>query len=110
MNNLYISASRLGFDPYTYISNIPPQLVHEIHLAGSDTTIINQQEIGTDSYNRSIAPVVWDLYGHAIKHLGTKPTIIEWDNQPPSLEILCSEAFRAEKMMRETYVTRKLTG
>jgi hypothetical protein len=62
-----------------------------------------------DAHNHPVVPAVWDLYREAIKRFGVKPTIIEWDNDLPSLEALCVEAYRAEQIMRESYAT-KLTG
>lgn len=107
INNIYVSATNLGFNPHTYLSSIPSQLVQEIHLAGFSTTIIDEKEILIDTHNRPVVPAVWDLYRYAISNLGRKPTIIEWDSELPSLETLCLEAYRAEKIMRETYVITK---
>ena len=57
--------------------------MQEIHLAGFTTTNIGEKEVLIDSHNRPIVPAVWDLYRIAIKKLGTKPTIIEWDTDLP---------------------------
>lgn len=110
INNLYINAINLGIDPSTYLNAIPANIVQEIHLAGFTSMVINNKEILIDTHNRPIVPAVWDLYRQAIQCFGTKPTIVEWDTDLPSLETLCLEAYRAEKMMRETYVATKLTG
>lgn len=110
VNNVYVSAANQGFNPETYIASMPKQSVQEIHLAGFTSSNVNNKEVLIDSHNRAVVPAVWDLYRHTIKQLGTKPTIIEWDSQLPSLETLCLEAYRAEQIMRETYVAAKLTG
>ncbi len=110
INNIYVTAINLGLDPQHYLSAIPANLVQEIHLAGFSTMIMDDHEILIDSHNRPVVPAVWDLYRYAIQQLGPKPTIIEWDNDLPSLETLCLEAYRAEKIMREAYVATKLTG
>ena len=110
INNVYVNATNLGFNPTTYISALPTHLVQEIHLAGFTTTVIAEKEVLIDTHNRPVMPAVWDLYRHAIRHLGTKPTIVEWDSDLPALETLYLEAYRAEQIMRESYVTAKLTG
>jgi len=110
INNVYISTTNLGSDPEQYISAMPVDLVQEIHLAGFTSTVINEKEILIDSHNRPVAQMVWNLYQKAIRLLGRKPTIIEWDTDLPPLETLCLEAHRAEKIMRETYVPIKHTG
>ena len=110
INNIYVNATNFRTNPHHYISSIPANLVQEIHLAGFTTTMIDDQEVLIDSHNRPVLPAVWDLYRYAIGHLGSKPTIIEWDADIPTFETLCLEAYRAEKIMRETYATAKLTG
>lgn len=110
VNNVYINATNLSFNPNTYIQSLPRELVQEIHLAGFSSITLNDKEILIDSHNRAVVPAVWDLYRQTVKHLGTKPTILEWDTDLPSLEKLCLEAYRAEQIMRETYAAAKLTG
>lgn len=110
VSNIYISATNLGFDPAAYLRDIPSKLVQEIHLGGFTTTTINEKEVLLDTHNRAIVPAVWNLYRETIKQLGTKATIIQWDSELPTLETLCLEAYRAEQIMRESYVAAKLTA
>ena len=110
VNNIYVSATNLGFNPNHYIKAIPGKLVQEMHLAGFTSVSINGRDILIDSHNQFVVPAVWDLYRETVKHIGRKPTIIEWDTDLPSLETLCLEAHRAEKILRETYVTSQHTG
>ncbi len=72
--------------------------------------MINGKEVMIDSHNKAIVPAVWDLYRYTIQQLGRKPTMIEWDSDLPSLDTLYLEAFRAEKILRETHVATKRTG
>lgn len=110
INNIYVTATNLGEDPQAFIHAIPQQLVQEIHLAGFTTSTIDGKEVLIDSHNQAVVPAVWDLYRKAIQHLGIKPTIIEWDSDIPTLDTLYLEAYRAETIMRETYVTTKRAG
>ena len=110
INNIYLNATNFGFNPDIYLSAISPKQVQEFHLGGFTSTVINEKEIFIDSHNRPIVPAVWDLYQRAIKRLGRKPTIIEWDTDLPTLDTLCLEAYRAEKILREAYAPPKLTA
>ena len=42
---------------------------------------------------------VWALYAQAIRLLGPKPTLVEWDNDLPDWPALLAEAERAEGAM-----------
>jgi uncharacterized protein (UPF0276 family) len=49
-----------------------------------------------DTHADRISDAVWPLYAHARRRLGDAPTLIEWDNDIPTLARLCSEAERAD--------------
>lgn len=110
VNNIYVNATNFGFNPELYASHITPSFVQEIHVGGFTETVINEKEILIDTHSKPVVPAVWNLYQHVVQKLGRKPTIVEWDADLPSLETLCLEAYRAEKILRESYVTTKLTA
>lgn len=106
INNVYVNSVNLHFDPQQYLSVINPKHIQELHLAGFSITTINEKEVLVDTHNKLVVPAVWDLFRVAVSLFGIQPTIIEWDKDIPSLETLCLEAFRAEKIMREQHVTQ----
>lgn len=110
ITNIYVSATNLRFNPIHYIDAIPGNLVYEMHLSGFSTTIINETEVLIDSHNQRIVPAVWDLFRHAVRQIGVKPVIVEWDKDLPALDKVCLEAYRAENIVRENYVAAKRTG
>ncbi len=110
VNNIYVNATNFNYNPDIFLSAIPAKLVQEIHLGGFTSMLINEKEVLIDSHNCPIVPAVWDLYQRAILHLGRKATIIEWDTDLPALDTLCLEAYRAEKILRESYAVTKLTA
>jgi uncharacterized protein (UPF0276 family) len=110
VNNIYVSATNLDFNPYIYLASIPANLIQQIHLGGFTTSIIDGKEVLIDSHNQRIVPAVWDLFRQSILQFGAKPTIIEWDSDLPALEKLCLEAYRAESIIRENYVAAKRAG
>jgi uncharacterized protein (UPF0276 family) len=95
VNNVWVSAANHGFDPVGYIDAVPAEAVAEMHLAGFD-------EAGgllIDTHGRRVAPPVWALYAHAVDRIGPRPTLIEWDTDLPSVEVLLDEARRANAVM-----------
>ncbi len=64
---------------------------------------IGEAEVLVDSHSSRIMPAVWDLFKLANQTYGIKPAIIEWDNDLPTLEKLCLEAWRAESIIKEYY-------
>ena len=47
----------------------------------------------------SWAAGVWELYQATIQHLGSVPTLIEWDNDIPEFAILVDEANKAQRVL-----------
>lgn len=110
INNIHVTCTNLNHDPYAYIDAIPAEHVQEYHLGGFSREWVKDKEILIDTHDHPVNEDVWELYRYAIRQLGTKATIIEWDSSLPTLTKLCEEAETAEQIMRDTYVTTKLTG
>jgi len=96
VNNVYVSACNHGFDASAYLQGLPCSVVKEIHLAGHTVRRIGEQEIRIDTHNTHVCDAVWDLYGIAAKRFRGVPTLIEWDADIPSLEVLVAEAHKAD--------------
>jgi len=96
VNNVYVNAMNHGFDAHSYLQGIPRSAVKEIHLAGHTVTHINGREIRIDTHNTHVADEVWTLYDDALQRFGPVPTLIEWDADIPSLEVLRAEAAKAD--------------
>ncbi len=91
LNNIYVSEFNNNIDAYEYISNINLDKVVEIHLAGFE-------DKGTyllDSHNNKVSTDVWHLYKEILMKNHSIPTLIEWDNDLPSLTTLLDEADKA---------------
>lgn len=99
VSNVHVSATNMGYDAYAYIDAFPMHAVAEIHLGGFSAEADAASpgaEVLIDSHSAPIAPVVWDLYAHALRRFGPRPTLIEWDNDLPMWDTLVAEAARAE--------------
>ena len=107
INNVYVSASHLGFSSDDYLAQIPADRVEAIHLSGHRSKVLHQESILIDSHDNIVDDAVWTLFEKTINRIGIKPTLIEWDQQLPTLDILYNEAYRAEVIMREIYAARK---
>jgi uncharacterized protein (UPF0276 family) len=101
INNVYVSARNLGFDPSAYLSAIPGELVAEIHLAGHSRCDVDGVELRIDDHGSAVAPEVWALYRATVARIGPRPTLIEWDSEIPSLGVLKAEADKADDILKE---------
>ncbi len=101
VNNIFVQAHNHGDDPYKYVAAIHTDHVREIHLAGhiertfdgSDRTIL------IDTHSREPRREVWDLYDFSVRRHGRVPTLIEWDADTPALDVLVSEAHKAQNII-----------
>ena len=92
VNNIYVNHINQGIDTDQYIKNLPLERIREIHLAGFD----DRGDYILDAHNNPVAEPVWQLYEKLIQHVANVPTLIEWDNDIPSLQRLLAEAEKAE--------------
>lgn len=99
VNNVYVSAHNIGFDPHVYLQQIDGEAVQEIHLAG----FTRNGALLIDTHSRAVDDAVWALYEFtaqqfALKQLDAKPTLIEWDAELPELSVLVDESSKAERI------------
>ena len=87
VNNVYVSSVNHGFDPKIYIDAIPAARVQQIHLAGHET----QGDYLIDTHDQPVCEAVWQLYGYTMQRCGSVPTMIERDDDIPTLQILLDE-------------------
>jgi len=96
VNNVIVSAANHGFSAQTYVDALPVERVAQLHLAG-------HRDCGThllDDHGSPVPKSVWDLYGHVRRRFGPLPTLLEWDENLPTLERLEQECQRAQEMER----------
>ena len=100
VNNIYVSACNHGWDSVAYLDALPAQAIREIHLAGHAVKEIEGgQTLHIDDHGSRVAPEVWALYVQALMRFGPVPTLIEWDNNLPSLDVLLAEADQAGALL-----------
>jgi uncharacterized protein (UPF0276 family) len=96
VNNIHVSAWNFGFDPITYLDALPVDAIGEIHLAGHHAA--EDVDILIDDHGSRVAKPVWELHTAALRRFGPVPTLIEWDTNLPTLEVLLDEANHAGEL------------
>jgi uncharacterized protein (UPF0276 family) len=99
VNNVYVSARNLGIDAHAYIAGLPRDSVREIHVAGH----AHNGDVLIDDHGSQVCEEVWSLYRLALRRFGAQPTLVEWDNNIPSLATLVAEAARADEILAERH-------
>jgi uncharacterized protein (UPF0276 family) len=100
VTNVHVSCTNHGRDPTAYLRELPLDAVGEVHLAGftrdadaaGDALLI-------DSHGSAVDEAVWSLFAAVVARLGAVPTLLERDNDVPSLPTLLAEAGRAQAML-----------
>ncbi|MEM6617934.1 MAG: DUF692 domain-containing protein [Pseudomonadota bacterium] len=100
VNNVFVSATNQGYSPEGYIDAFPLHLVGELHLGGhDDDTDDAGAPLLIDSHAKPVVDPVWDLYAHTVARGGARPTLIEWDSDIPSWDVLAAEAAQADRVL-----------
>ena len=95
VNNVFVSATNLDYDPKQYIEDYPLEYVEEIHLGGHDEDEDDHGHVLLiDSHGAAVVDPVWALLDHTLAKAGPKPLLIEWDNDVPDWPELAAEAQR----------------
>lgn len=104
INNVYVNAVNHGYDPYGFIDAMPRNRVLQYHMAGHD----DSGPVLIDSHGAPVIDPVFDLYRHALGRVGPAWTLLEWDNNIPSLADLLQENSRIRAAASQVFHPRKL--
>ena len=100
VNNVFVSATNQHYSPQGYIDAFPLEHVREIHLGGHATDTDDDGEpLLIDAHDREVSDPVWNLYAYVLEKTGQLPTLIEWDNDLPTWDVLAGDARRADAVM-----------
>jgi hypothetical protein len=102
VSNVHLSAHNMDFDAREYIDRLPADAIDELHLGGFTPEAEESNpgsELWIDTHAALLTDAAWDLYGYALRRIGRKPTLIEWDSDIPTLETLLGEVQRTEDSM-----------
>jgi len=99
VNNVYVNCFNHGYDPKSYIDEIPAERIAQIHLAG-------HKNYGThiiDTHDNYVNDEVFQLYSYTINKFGQKSTMIEWDANIPELVVMRAELAKVRAASKQTY-------
>jgi hypothetical protein len=92
VNNVYVNSKNHGFDARAFIDSLPLDRVAYLHLAGHT----RQDDVIIDTHIGPIIDAVWSLYRYVLQKAGRAlPTLIEWDQDLPALDVVLDECDRA---------------
>lgn len=95
VNNLFVNTVNMGLDANAFIHGIPAEAVGEYHLAGPCLI----EGCLVDTHSAPVFDETWVLYETALRHIGKRPTLIEWDLDIPALSVLKGEQQKAQQRM-----------
>jgi uncharacterized protein (UPF0276 family) len=93
INNVYVNARNHGFSAERYVDGVSRERVAMFHLAGH----LDMGSYLLDDHGSAVSSAVWALYERAVARFGPVPTIVEWDEDVPALDVLVGEADKARR-------------
>lgn len=94
INNIYVNAHNHGFNAHDYLEAVPVNLVGQFHLAGHT----DNGSFLVDTHSAKMLDATWDLYRLALQKFKNVPTMVEWDAEIPTFDVLLSEINRAKEI------------
>jgi uncharacterized protein len=99
VNNLVVNALNDGAADAVaaataFVDAVEPRHVGQIHLAGYSES----SALVIDDHGSRVHEPVWRVYAHAMRRLGPKPSLVEWDTALPAFDVLLGEARQADRI------------
>ncbi|MCY0107589.1 DUF692 domain-containing protein [Pseudomonas monsensis] len=94
VNNVYVSSRNHGFDPWTFIQQLPADKIRQLHLAGHS----DYGDYVIDTHDHPVSDPVWALYQRTLQHLGPVATLLERDDHFPPFDELLDELRKAREL------------
>lgn len=88
VNNVYVNSVNHGYDPHAFLKALPTDKIRYIHIAGH---LQLEDDLIVDTHGADVIDPVWDLLQLTYEQHGIIPTLLERDNDVPSLEHLLNE-------------------
>lgn len=97
MNNVYVNSINHGYDPYAFLSQVPPDRVHYGHVAGH---YVEAPDLRIDTHGTDVSKAVWELTAHAFASFGVFPVAVERDFNIPPLPELLQEVSKLRRLQQ----------
>jgi len=92
INNVFVASVNHHFDSRAFLDAIPWDRVLYVHLAGHQR---RNDGLRHDTHDRAVDDDVWALYREAWRRGGPFPTLLEWDDHIPTLDVAVGVLRRA---------------
>jgi len=100
INNVIVTAHNLGAEPADWLNELPGEAITQFHLAGHARNMLDDgSTMLIDDHGGRVGGETWSLFDEALQRFGPRPTLIEWDTDIPSLEVLVDEAAHADRAL-----------
>lgn len=100
VSNVHVSCTNHQRSALAYLQALPLDAVAQIHLAGFAAEVdALHAPLLIDSHGCAVDDKVWALYAQCLDRLGPVATLLERDHDVPPLQVLVTEALRAEQLM-----------
>jgi uncharacterized protein (UPF0276 family) len=104
VNNLYVNACNLGFDPADALARMPLESVVQVHVAGHDDS---DPSLLIDTHAAPVKDAVYALLELALGRTGRVPIVLERDDDFPSWEELCAEIDQVAQILARAVPPRQ---
>ena len=98
-NNIAVTAHNLRLDARAWLQQLPSAAIGQYHLAGHAVNDADGEPVLIDDHGSRVGEGVWSLFGEIVRRYGPRPTLVEWDTDLPSLDVLLDEARRAGRAL-----------
>jgi uncharacterized protein len=100
LNNVHVTCTNHQLDVRQYLGELPLSAAQEIHLAGCSIDKHTQTEtVLLDDHGSDINLDVWALFQSTTQKIGSRPTLIERDNNIPPLADMMAEVRKAAQII-----------
>jgi uncharacterized protein (UPF0276 family) len=99
LNNVVVSCRNHGRTPQRYLQRFPLHAVGQFHLAGHRVeTFDDGATLCVDDHASPVGDEALSLYAAALRAIGARPTLIEWDHDTPPWPVLREELLRVRAL------------
>ena len=95
LNNVYVNQINHNENALNFIDNIPKERIKQLHLGGYQT----KPKFLLDAHNHAVSEPVWELFSQFIQTALHIPTLIEWDNDIPTFNVLLEQVRQAQRII-----------
>ena len=99
INNVYVNSVNHNFNPYFFIDSLNPEWISYYHIAGHKKL---RDDLLIDTHGENVSEEVFNLAEYTFYKLGSKPILLERDNNIPPYEELLKE-YKKVKLLAEKY-------